>query len=645
MTNKYNAMALGRSLLLCALLVGGMNTPLSAQTPLASEIPADFKTDSALFDYTKQSVMIPMRDGVKLFTVIWAPKKSSGPMPIVITRTPYDAANRPSWTHRPNSPTGVAAIPMPDAPLLANGYIRVYQDVRGKYGSEGKYVMNLPPRGPLNPGPVDQSTDAWDSIDWLVKNVPNNNGRVGIIGVSYEGWTTLMALFDAHPALKAAIPMNAMVDGWMGDDWYHNGALRQFTLEYVYRQTTVKGASEFPFGSRDAYSAYLRGGSANEMARLRNADQLPAWKKIIDNPAYTRFWQAQAVDKLLLAKPTSVPTLTVHGLYDQEDIYGPIASYHAMEQSDSRNDRNYLLIGPWFHGQQDPWFHGASGSHLGAIPWGSDTTRYFLDEAMLPFFDRYLKDRAPAVPIPPVRAFQTGVNQWRTHSSWPTAGVTPTKLYLRESSAASLEAPQGRPAYDEYVSDPAKPVPYRVQPILPNDASDTTWGRWLVDDQRPFNSRPDVLTYVSEPLTEPLTISGGVMAELLASTSGTDADWVVKLIDAYPDEYPSQPDLGGYELMISSDILRGRYRESFEVAKPIRPNTTLPYRIRMPHANHTFMPGHRIMVQVQSSWFPLYDRNPQSFVDNIAYAPLQAYRKATQRIYHGSYVELPVVRN
>lgn len=643
MNDNHTRIVSSRTLLLCALLAGAGNGPLLAQAPMASEIPAGFNADTELFDYTKQKVMIPMRDGVKLLTVIWAPKRSSGPMPIVITRTPYDAEHRTAWTHRPNSPTATAAVPIPDAPLLANGYIRVYQDVRGKYGSEGNYVMSLPPRGPLNPGPVDQSTDAWDTVDWLVKNVPGNNGRVGIIGVSYEGWTTLMALLDPHPALKAAIPMNAMVDGWIGDDWYHNGAFRPFTLEYVYRQTTVKDASEFPFGSRDVYSTYLRAGSANDMARSRNADQLPAWKKIIDNPAYTPFWQAQAVDKLLLAKPTTVPTLTVHGLYDQEDIYGPIASYAAMEKTDPRNDHNYLLIGPWFHGQQDPWFHGASGSHLGPIPWGSDTTRYFLYEAMLPFFDQYLKDRAPASPIAPVRAFRTGVNEWRAHASWPVAGVTPTKLYLREGGAASFAAPNGKPGHDEYVSDPAKPVPYRVQPILPNDSADTTWGRWLVDDQRPFGSRPDVLTYASEPLTEPLTVAGAVFAELTAATSGTDADWVVKLIDAYPDEYPLQPDLGGYELMISADILRGRYRESFEVAKPIRANAALPYRIRMPHASHTFLPGHRIVVQIQSSWFPLYDRNPQTFVDNIAYAPPQAYRKATQRIYHGSFVELPVV--
>ncbi len=631
-------MALGLLLIGSGLLAA----PAAAQQSLPSEIPAHFAPKADLFDYEKQEVMIPMRDGVKLFTVIWRPKHAAGPMPIVLTRTPYDAANRPAWTQRPNSPNGAAAVPLPDAPLIEHGYVRVYQDVRGKYGSEGNYVMSLPPRGPLNPGPVDQTTDAWDTIDWLVKNVPGNNGRVGIIGVSYEGWTSLMALLEPHPALKAAIPMNAMVDGWIGDDWYHNGAFRQFSLEYVYRQTTVKGASEFPFGSRDAYSAYLKAGSANAMAASRGMDQLPAWKKLIDNPAYTEFWQEQAVDKLLARKAMSVPTLTVHGLFDQEDIYGPTASYRAMEAQDRANDRNYLIIGPWFHGQQDPWFHGDSGSHLGPIQWGSDTTRYFLDQVMLPFFDRYLKDIAPAQPIPPVRAFETGSNVWRTYDAWPAPSAKAKRLYLTGNAGLAFGDTPGDRGFDQYNSDPAKPVPYRVPPIVPNDAPDTSWKRWLIDDQRPFTSRPDVLSYTSAPLTAPVTVSGEVIAHLVASTTGSDSDWVVKLIDVYPDEYPMQPDLGGYELMVSADIFRGRYRESFELAKPILSGKPLPYRIRMPNANHVFQPGHRIMVQVQSSWFPLYDRNPQSFVPNIAYAPAQAYRPATQRIYHDSYIELPI---
>ncbi|CAN7545253.1 CocE/NonD family hydrolase [Phenylobacterium sp. LjRoot225] len=625
-----------------SLLAGGVAGAAQAPTSLPSEIPAEFKPAGAIFDYDREDYMIPMRDGVKLHTVVWRPKTSKTPMPIVLTRTPYDASNRPAWTQRPNSPAGASAVPLPDAPLIANGYIRVYQDVRGKYGSEGAYVMSLPPRGPLNAGPVDQTTDAWDTIDWLVKNVPGNNGRVGLIGVSYEGWTTLMGLLEPHPALKAAIPMNAMVDGWMGDDWYHNGAFRQFSLEYVYRQTTVKGASEFPFGSRDAYSAYLKAGSANAMASSRGMDQLPAWKKLIDNPAYTAFWQEQAVDKLLSKAPMRVPTLTVHGLYDQEDIYGPIASYAAMEAQDRGADRNFLVIGPWFHGQQDPWFHQASGSGLGPIPWGSDTTRTFLLDMMLPFFDQYLKGVAPAKPIPPVRAFETGSNVWRSHAAWPPPGVDAGKLYLGPAGGLTLSAPKNAAGYDQYVSDPAKPVPYRVPPIIPNDAPDTSWKIWLADDQRPFESRPDVLTYATAPLTEPVAISGSVIAHLVASTSGSDSDWVVKVIDAYPDEYPMQPTLGGYQLMISADIFRGRYRQRLDKGEALAPDQALPYRFALPNANHVFLPGHRIVVQIQSSWFPLYDRNPQTFVPNIAYAKPGDYRAATQRIYFSSYIELPL---
>ncbi|MBL8267006.1 CocE/NonD family hydrolase [Steroidobacter sp.] len=627
------------ALVVAALLGSGVSSA-SQSTTLPSETPENFQSKQSLFDYSRDEVMIPMRDGVKLFTVIWKPKYASGPMPIVITRTPYDAAGRPGYTGRPNSPKATAAVPIPDAPLLEKGYIRVYQDVRGKHGSEGNYVMTLPLRGPLNAGPVDQSTDAYDTIDWLVKNVPGNNGRVGIIGVSYEGWTSLMALFNPHPALKASIPMNAMVDGWIGDDWYHNGALRPFGLEYVYRQTSVKGANEIPFGSRDAYMTYLRAGSANDMAVSRGVDQLPAWKKIADNPAYTSYWQAQAVDKLLERVPVNVPTLIVHGLFDQEDNYGSPAAFEVLQKKGSQHQ---LVIGPWFHGQQDPWFHTYSGSHLGPLQFNSDTTRYFLYQVMLPFFEQHLRDKAPASPTPKVRAFETGTNEWRSYSQWPASGVATKKIYLQANGSLSFTASSSDKSFDEYVSDPAKPVPYRVQPILPNDSHETTWGQWLVDDQRPFESRPDVLTYATEPLTESVTLAGGIFAELLASTSGQDSDWVVKLIDAYPDETPMNPELGGYQLMVSADILRGRYRESFETAKPIKSNAVLPYRVRMPHANHTFQAGHRIMVQIQSSWFPLYDRNPQTFVPNVAYAPREAYKKATQRIYHGSFVELPVL--
>jgi hypothetical protein len=606
-----------------------------------TDIPGEFERATERFDHVRREVMIPMRDGVKLFTVIMIPKHARGPKPIVLTRTPYSAAKA---TTRSSSPDMAVSLPLADEPLVRGGYIRVYQDVRGKYKSEGDYVMTLPPRGPLNAGAFDHATDTWDTVDWLVKNVPDNNGKVGITGVSYAGFLTLMALLVPHPALKAAVPVNALVDGWVGDDWYHNGAFRPFSLEYIYHQTTGKSSDEVvPFGHYDIYSAMLEAGSVGELGRRLNADRLPAWNRLLENPAYNAFWQEQALDRLLSRVPLKVPTLTVHSLFDQEDIYGPIASYRALEEKDKGNKLNYLAIGPWVHGQS--W---REGSTVGKIPWGADTSLHFREKFLQPFWDEHLKGVKPARPTPPVLAFETGVNEWRQHDSWPPRGkVRPTRLYLQAGGQLSFDSPVASgPGFDEYVSDPAKPVPYRVRPIRALFADHSGWRLWLSDDQRPFSDRPDVLTFVGDTLRQPLTVAGEIAATLFASTSGSDSDWVVKLIDLYPDEVASQPELGGYQLMISADILRGRYRESFERAAPIPPGEVLPYKIRMPHASHTFLPGHRIMVQVQSTWFPVYDRNPQTFLENIAWAKPGDYRRATQRIYHSpgsaSFVDLPV---
>jgi putative CocE/NonD family hydrolase len=606
-----------------------------------SDIPETFSTVTESFDHTRLEVMIPMRDGVRLFTVVLIPKHGDGPMPIVLTRTPYDADEA---TSRVTSPRMAMSLGISDEPLVRNGYIRAYQDARGKHGSEGEYIMTLPPRGPLNSGAIDHGTDTWDTIDWLLANVPNNNGRVGITGVSYAGYLTLMALIDPHPALAAAIPVNPMVDGWIGDDWFHNGAFRVAMLDYVYAQTSSRDSSyEIPLGYYDMYTGVLEAGSAGELGRRYGADRLPAWTRLMDNPAYTEFWQEQAVDRLLAAVPLKVPTMTVHGLFDQEDIYGPIATYLALESKDRGNDMNSLVIGPWIHGQS--W---GDGSALGTVRLGADTSLYFREHVRQAFWDKYLKGIEPSRPIPPVLAFETGANEWRSYDAWPPQGrVERTRLYLHDAGGLSFEAPGAGESFTEYVSDPAKPVPYRVRPIRPLSSGNyDTWRWWLTYDQRPFSDRTDVVTFVSEPLTESLTISGEVAATLYASTSGSDADWVVKLVDLYPNEVPAQPELGGYELMISADILRGRYRESFETARPIPPGQVLPYRIRMPNANHTFRPGHRIMVHVQSSWFPLYDRNPQTFVPSIMWAQPGDYQKATMRVYHSgdavSFIELPV---
>ncbi|HEX6097409.1 MAG TPA: CocE/NonD family hydrolase [Thermoanaerobaculia bacterium] len=623
----------GRWAVLVFVVVAAL--PLGAQ----SEIPKDFSPVTEEFDYERREVMIPMRDGVKLHTVIVAPK-GSAPKPIILTRTPY-GADKP--TTQLSSPHIEMILPLADEPLVRAGYVRVYQDVRGRYDSEGDYVMTLPVRGELNRWKVDHTTDTWDTIEWLVKNVPGNNGRVGITGVSYPGWLTLMGIVEPHPALKAAVPMYPMVDGWIGDDFYHNGALRQTMFEWIYNMGAHKSSDYTPpFGYRDMYEAFLSAGSADAVARRYKGDRLVTWRKIVDNPSYNAFWRGQAVQDILAAKPLKLPVMIVHGLFDQEDNFGGMAVYRAMEPKDTANDMVYLALGPWNHGQSQN-----EGSSLGALRWGSDTSLWFREKVLQAFWDQHLKGLTPAQPVPPVVMYDSGRREWHALTALPPA--TATKLHLQPGGGLAFAAPKGEGAeFAEYVSDPAKPVPYRVRPVLAMYSPDSTWRQWLVDDQRPFADRTDVLTFTSEPLTEPLTIAGEVWATLFASTTGTDSDWVVKLIDVFPPEVRSNPALGGYQLMVSGEILRGRYRESIETPRAIEPGAVAPYRVRMPEASHTFLPGHRIMVQVQSSWFPLYDRNPQTFVENVGKAQPGDYRTATQRVWltpeRASYVELPVVK-
>jgi uncharacterized protein len=483
-----------------------------------------------------------------------------------------------------------------------------------------------------------------------VKNVPESNGKVGILGISYDGFLPLMALFNPHPALKVSVPMNPMVDGWIGDDWFHYGAFRQLNVSWIYKQVaTRRSEAQWWTSHHDDYDMFMQAGSAGELGRRRGLNQLGFWRKLTEHPCYDAFWRDQAVDKLLAAQPLKTPVMLVHSYWDQEDIYGAPAVYKAIEPKDTGNDKVFLVMGPWHHGQMI-----GNGSSLGAVQFGRDTALYFRQKILRPFLDQHLKDGAPKADIAPVTAFETGTNSWRRLSAWPPnveAGkaVRPTPLYLRAGLKLSFEAPAPRDvAFEEYVSDPAKPVPFRARPIRPvGYEQGNTWSQWLVDDQREASGRPDVVAFVSDTLSEPVKISGEPVANLVASTSGTDADWVVKLIDVYPDEVAGDAVMGGYQLMIAADIFRGRYRESFEAARPIAPNKPLLYRIGLPTANHVFLPGHRIMVQVQSSWFPLYDRNPQTFVPNIFWAKPGDYRKATQRIYHASghssFVELPLV--
>jgi putative CocE/NonD family hydrolase len=618
--------------------------PAAAQTPsLPNETPDKFVPTNDGFDYTRRDVMIPMRDGVRLHTVILVPKNAKN-APILLTRTPYDA--KALTSHAESSHLGPILQGYDNATdvIVEGGYIRVVQDIRGKYGSEGDYVMNRPLHGRQNPTMVDHSTDTYDTIDWLVKNIPESNGRVGILGISYDGFLPLMALVNPHPALKVSVPMNPMVDGWRGDDWFHNGAFRQQNLSYIYDQEATR-ANDIKWWTSnfDPYDMFMEAGSAGELGRRRGLEQLGFWRKLLEHPTYDAFWQDQAVDKILAAQPLKVPVMLVDSLWDQEDIYGAIAVYKAIKPKDTSGDKVFLVLGPWHHGQEI-----REGSSLGAIKFNSDTALAFRRDILRPFLDHYLKTDTPKMDVAPVTAFETGTNTWHKLPAWPAGcasgcAIKPTPLYLEAGLKLDYSAPKaGDAQFDEYVSDPAKPVPYRARPI-----DDSSWSRWLADDQREASGRPDVAVFVSDTLSAPTKISGEPIVNLVASTSGTDSDWVVKVIDLYPDQVSAQPGMGGYQLMISADILRGRYREGFETAKPIAADKPLLYKFALPTANHVFLPGHRIMVQVQSSWFPLYDRNPQTFVPNIFWAKPGDFRKATQRIYHrpnqASFIELPLV--
>jgi uncharacterized protein len=628
-------------------------TPAPQYPNYPSETPDHLKPVTSSFDFERREAMIPMRDGVHLHTVILVPRGASH-APILLTRTPYSADEL--TTHSASAHLGPNLYGYDNAVdvILDGGYIRVIQDIRGKYGSEGDYVMNRPNRGPQNPTAVDESTDTYDTIDWLIHSVPETNGRVGILGISYDGWEPLTVLVHPHPALKVSVPMNPMVDGWMGDDWFHNGAFRQQNMPYIYEQTgTRDNTAKWWTAHFDDYDEYMSAPNAGELGRRHGLEQIGFWNKLIAHPAYDAFWSDQAMDKVLLKDFTEegikVPILLVHSLWDQEDIYGAPAVYKAIKPLDKNNDKLFMVLGPWHHGQEiEP------ADTLGALHFGSDTGTWFRKNVLAPFLAHYLKDDAPPLNIAPVTAYETGKDEWQKLPSWPTAPAT-TPLYLDadfklswHQSGASGANSANSASYDEYISDPAKPVPFRARPSQPvGYILPLTWAQWLVDDQREDSGRTDVLTYTSDVLTKPIHITGQAIANLVASTSGTDSDWVVKLIDEYPDEVAGDPNLGGYQLAIAMDIFRGRYRESFTNPKPIEAGKSLTYRFALPPTNHVFLPGHRIVVQVQSSWFPLYDRNPQTYVDNIFWAKPGDYQKATQRIYHSpdhaSAIELPIV--
>ena len=603
---------------------------------LPSETPEHFEPVTQALSYTRTVVQVPMRDGITLNTVIVVPKdvQHAG---IVLERTPYDADAFSS-----------AARESRDWALQA-GYIHVFQDVRGKYGSQGDYIMNRYVRGPLNPTPVSDATDASDTIGWLVKHVPQSNGRVAIMGISYDGFEALMGLVHPNPALKAAVPENPMVDGWMGDDWFHNGAFREQMMPYIYSQEATRASTEDWWSdSHDDYTMYLDAGNASTLAAQYGMGQLGFWNKLVEHPSYDEFWQEQAVDKILAKEPLTVPTLMVAGEWDQEDIYGSLAVYRALYAEPSNRDNLYLALGPWFHGQE-----ATQGTNLGAIQFGSDTSAYFVQHVLLPFLAQHLQADGPDAHLAHVNAYLTGANTWEQLPTFPACpgncSIERKPLYLHADHGLGFTPPQAdsgqaSAGYDQYISNPATPVPYQPRPVPP--AQTATWRQWLVEDQRPDQARPDVETYETPVLTEPMRVSGRPEVHLDASTSGTDSDWVVKVIDVYPRQDAKEPGMSGYELAVSMDIFRGRYRESLSHPSALTPNEPLQYKFFLPAADHVFLPGHRIMVQIQSSWFPLYDRNPQTFVPNIFTAPPSAYKEATQRIYrtpgHATYIDLPV---
>jgi putative CocE/NonD family hydrolase len=625
-------------------LAQGQTTP--AQDSLPSDIPEKFTANTTSFDYIKRVEMIPMRDGVKLNTVILIPKGAKG-APIILNRTPYNATSK----FARNSPNLASIVPYFLDTVAQARYIIVSQDIRGKYKSEGNYVMTRPQVGPLNNSGIDHATDTYDTIDWLVKNLSESNGRVAVMGGSYEGFTSLMATLNPHPALKVSIPFAPMVDGWMGDDWFHNGALRQTgTLDYIYNQQATRAGSEHWWtGRRDEYEDYMAFWSAADMAKSRGIEELGFWKAVSSHPAYDSYWQDQALDKFFAAQPIKVPMMIVSGLFDQEDIYGGPALYRAMAKRPDAAGKLFLTLGPWNHGGGR-----RAGDAIGPIKFEGETAVWFRRNVMQPFLAHYLTD-APKPDLAPALVYQTGGDQWQKFKSWPQtcvggcAGKT-TPVYLWADGKLDFTKPgssAGANEADTYISDPAKPIPYLPRPIATTEG-ENRWGEWLMVDQRFVDGRPDVLTYRGEKLTQPLVLSGEPVAHLYASTTGTDADFVVKLIDVYPEEDINHPVMGGYQLMIAADILRGRYRDDFSKPKAFEPGKIAELNIRLPHVNHVLRPGHRLMVQIQSTWFPLYDRNPQSFVENIFFAKPGDYQAQTHMIYHSanaaSAIELPVVK-
>ncbi len=580
-------------------------------------------------EYEQKEFTIPMRDGIHLHTVVFSPKVRTEELPFLIERSPY------GWDS-----AGIE-INAGMSELARDGYFLVFQDIRGRYQSEGQFVMQRPVRNSRDDRSIDEGTDTYDTIDWLLKNIPGNNGRAGIMGISYGGWLTEMALIEPHPALKAASEQASPADMFLGDDFHHNGAFRlSYGFEYAAMMETGKTDKTFQFQQFDTYDWYLKLGPLRA-ANARYFDgQRPTWNNFVAHPNYDDFWKQAAVQRFV--RSTKVPNLNVSGWFDQEDFAGPWRIFAASETPDSYR-QNYLAVGPWNHGG---WFSGA-GRTLKNLDFGSNTGEYFRANIQAPWFAYWLKGKGALNPSR-IQMFETGSNKWKAYDQWPPRGVQERRLYLHASGEASFDPPEeSADVFDSFVSDPHRPVPYRERPIPETYGGSAGWSTWHTDDQRFAESRPDVAVWQTKPLEMDVTVAGDVIADLFASTSGTDSDWVVKLIDVYPASVPEDPPMGGYELMIGADVLRGRFRNSFEKPEPVRPNEPVEYHIDLLSHDHVFRKGHRMMIQVQSTWFPVIDRNPQKFVPNIFAANESDFQSVTQHVFrskkHPSAVILPVM--
>jgi putative CocE/NonD family hydrolase len=592
------------------------------------------QTDSVIH-YKISTVMIPMRDGIKLNTVIFSPVESVAPVPILIQRTPYGVGDR-------NDTTLALASNFPFYSMAKEGYIFVFQDIRGKYKSEGTMQIHQPLIHATQKGAVDESTDTYDAVDWLVKNVHNNNGKAGIVGISYPGWLALVGAVDPHPALKASSEQACMGDLFLGDDFHHNGAFRlSYGMEYSYEIEHDKTTdSDFPFSQFDNYNWYIQLGSLKNVNDKYFHNTIPTWNSFVAHPNYDEFWQKNS--PLNYVQYPQIPMLHVGGYFDQEDINGPQLMYTHMELKDTFN-RNYLVLGPWNHGQ---WMRGKADS-LGKISFGSATGDYF-KALQKSWFDYWLKGIGDGK-FNEASCFQTGTNEWKTYATWPPKEATIKSLYVQANNSCSFSKPTATNGKVSYISDPAHPVPYRTLPIEATYGEGSRWRTWQVEDQRFVTTRPDVVSFTSDTVTNNITVTGKITAHVFASTTGTDADWIVKLIDVYPDNDSSNLLMSGYELPVAMEVFRGRFRKSFTNPEPLTPNKPEEFTIDLHDINHVFLKGHKLMIQIQSTWFPVIDRNPQKYVPNIFEAKESDFIKAEQTIYYNQQyatrIDLPVMNN